>query len=315
LLADNHEGGIRATYWGAVYHWAQQARLAMLRILKKQDWFHEDGFPIAVERRDPQEPFGIHAHEFSEIVIVTGGEGLHVTGEDSWPLATGDVFVIGGSRPHDYLNMDHLRLINILFDQDALSLRLHDLPSLPGYHALFHLEPAWRKRHQFQSRLRVSEEELQTTNEIVDRLEGELIARENGFRFLATANFMQLVGHLSRCYGRSKNADSRSLLCIAETISHLETYYAKPIQLDELIQMSNMSRRSFLRAFESTMGCTPIAHLIRLRIDRASDLLRTTNRSITDFAFEVVFNDSNYFSRQFHKATGCTPRQYRQQIL
>ena len=82
----------------------QNAGETTMQILKNEDWFHEDGFPIAVERRDPQEAFGIHTHEFSEIVVVTGGEGLHVTGEDSWPLTTGDVFVIGGSRPHDYLN-------------------------------------------------------------------------------------------------------------------------------------------------------------------------------------------------------------------
>ena len=37
--------------------------------LKRKDWFHADGFPIAVERREPQEPFGLHSHEFTEIVM------------------------------------------------------------------------------------------------------------------------------------------------------------------------------------------------------------------------------------------------------
>tara|TARA_R110002049_G_scaffold27321_2_gene94207 strand:+ start:398464 stop:399330 length:867 start_codon:yes stop_codon:yes gene_type:complete len=284
-----------------------------VRILRKEDWFHEDGFPISVERRDPQEPFGIHAHEFSEIVIITGGEGLHVTGEDSWQLSTGDVFVIGGSRPHDYLNMDRLRLINVLFDQAELAMRLRDLPSLPGYHAMFHLEPAWRKRHQFNSRLRVSTEEMDEICDLIDKLESELCRRESGFQFVATAVFMQLVGHLSRCYGRTKNADSQSLLRIAETISHIETHFTEPVQLDDLVDISGMSRRSFLRAFESALGCTPIAHLIQLRINRASVLLTTTDRSITDIAYDVGFNDSNYFSRQFRKSLGVTPRDFRQQ--
>jgi hypothetical protein len=123
------------------------------RKLKTQDWFHPDGFPIALERRDPQEPFGLHMHEFAELVIITGGHGLHVTGRQSWPLSSGDVFVLSGSRPHDYRNMDHLCLINLLFQLDKLHLELHDLPTLAGYHALFSLEPAWRRRHQFKSRL------------------------------------------------------------------------------------------------------------------------------------------------------------------
>jgi transcriptional regulator GlxA family with amidase domain len=75
--------------------------------------------------------------------------------------------------------------------------------------------------------------------------------------------------------------------------------------------MSGMSRRNFLRAFESTMGCPPITYLIRLRIRRASELLQQHESSITEIAMAVGFNDSNYFSRQFRAVTGESPRNYR----
>jgi len=283
----------------------------MIRTLRKEDWFHSDGFPIAVERRDPQEPFGLHAHEFSELVIITGGRGLHVTGQDSWQLSTGDVFVIGGSRPHDYLNMEKLQLINVLFDQQDMAFELMDLVALPGYHALFHLEPAWRKRHDFKSRLRLSPKDLAIAVSLIDELHEELDKRTAGFGFLATATFMQLLGFLSRCYGRSKNTDSKALLRIAQTISHLESHFTEAVQLDELVEMSQMSKRSFLRAFEAARGCTPIAYVIQLRIARAARLLRQTEDSITDIAYRVGFNDSNYFTRQFRKHLGVTPRIYR----
>ena len=283
----------------------------MIRILKKNDWFGADGFPIAVERRDPQEPFGLHAHEFSEMVIVTGGSGLHVTGEDSWQLSAGDTFVIGGSRPHDYHNMEELRLINILFDHEDLSLELKDLPSLPGYHALFHLEPSWRKRHEFKSRLRLSQKDLGVAIALVERLDAELEKRSAGFGFLATAVFMQLIGHLSRCYDRSRNADSQALLRIAQTIAHLETRYSENVRLAELVTIADMSRRSFLRAFEAATGSTPIDYLIQLRLARAAALLRRTTQNITDIAFQVGFQDSNYFSRQFRQRHGMSPSAYR----
>lgn len=286
----------------------------MIRTLKKDDWFHADGFPIAVERRDPQEPFGLHDHEFSELVIISGGHGLHVTGEDTWQLSAGDVLVIGGSRPHDYLNMDQLRLINVLFDPKELALDLKDLSALPGYHALFHLEPAYRKRHDFQSRLRLSRTELEQAIGLVDKLDRELGARDVGFGFVATAVFMQLIGFLSRCYGRSSSGDSRALLRIAQTITHLESNYAEEISLDALVQMSEMSKRSFLRAFEAAMGCSPIAYVIQLRVSRAAKLLRQTEASVTEIAYEVGFRDSNYFARQFRKHFGVSPRQYRHKL-
>jgi AraC-like DNA-binding protein len=285
----------------------------MIRTLRKEDWFHSDGFPIVVAKRDPQEPFGLHAHEFSEIVIITGGTGLHVTGQESWPLAAGDVFVIGGSRPHDYRDIHGLRLINVLFDPTVLRMDLRDLPALAGYHALFTLEPAWRQRHRFKSRLHLAPKDLGIVVGIIDQLDEELQARDPGFAFLATSLYMQLIGYLARCYSRSRNPDSRALLRLAEAISYLETHSEDPIDLDELAGTAHMSKRSFIRAFRAAMGSTPIAYLIQLRINRAADLLRHADQNITDIAFRVGFSDSNYFTRQFSKVIGISPRTYRQQ--
>src|SRR4051794_38031447 len=169
----------------------------MIRTLRKEDWFHRDGFPLVVARRDPQEPFGLHSHEFSEIVVITRGTGVHVSGGESWPLSTGDVFVIGGDRPHDYRDIKDLRLINVLFDPADLRIDLRDLPSLAGYHALFTLEPAWRQRHRFKSRLHLAPKDLGVVIGIVDQLDEELQARKPGFGFVATALYMQLIGYLS----------------------------------------------------------------------------------------------------------------------
>lgn len=286
----------------------------MIPKLKKQDWFHDDGFPIVVERRDPQEPFGLHCHEFAEIVIITGGRGLHITGEDSYELAAGDTFVIGGDRPHDYLNMDQLRLVNILFDPIDFPMTVGDLQSLPGYHALFTLEPACRKQHKFTSRLQLNPAELAETLRQVDLLDEELTSRSPGFATVATAAMLNLATFLSRCYSRSGNPESKKLLRIAESISAIQRNFAEPISLDHLVETSGMSRRSFIRTFENAMGTSPIKYLINIRIQEACRLLRTTDRTITDIAYEVGFSDSNYFSRQFRSTLGVSPRQYRQQL-
>ncbi len=283
----------------------------MFRTLKTQEWFHKDGFPIAVERRDPQPQFGPHNHEFSEIVLITRGRGVHVAGQESWPLTAGDVFVIGGPVAHEYRNLENLCLVNILFQPRRLDMKLLDLSMLPGYHALFNLEPAWRRRHQFKSRLHISPQELAVTLGLVDQLDLELKTRLPGYGFMAMAVFMQMVGYLSRCYGRAKNPNSRALLRIAEAIAYLETHSHEPIQLMELARIANMSRRSFIRAFQAATGSSPIAYLINQRINRAATLLRQNGQSITDIAFAVGFSDSNYFTRQFRKVFGFPPNEYR----
>ncbi len=283
----------------------------MKRILKIDDWFHPDGFPISVERREPQELFEPHGHEFAELVIVTGGKCLHVTGHDSWELTAGDVFVIAGPREHEYRELVDLRLVNILYQPNQLKLGLLDLPSVAGYHALFTLEPARRTRQPTNGRLHLSGKEMAQVLELVDRLETELKAREPGFCFMATASFMQIIGLLSRCYGRSPSPDGRALLRIGEALSHLERNIHREIDLEELASIAQMSRRSFLRVFQSATGSSPLAWLIGQRINRACSLLRHSDRRVTEIAFDVGFNDSNYFTRQFRKVTGLSPRNYR----
>jgi AraC-like DNA-binding protein/mannose-6-phosphate isomerase-like protein (cupin superfamily) len=282
-----------------------------IRVLKKSDFFNPDGFPITIVRRDPQEPFGLHAHEFWEIVIITGGRGKHVTGVDAYDLAAGDAFVIGGSRPHDYQNLDGLRLINILFEVDKLPWTLGDIQAMSGYHALFTLEPALRQRHRFESRLRLNPMDLAHAIELVDRLEQELTQRTAGFRVMALTMMMQFVTFLARCYASDRDPRSQGLLEIADAIAHLEIHYADPITLAELVEISGMSRRNLLRTFEAAMGESPIQYLIQLRIRKACEQLRTSSASITDVAMNVGFDDSNYFSRKFRDVMGVSPRDYK----
>ena len=283
----------------------------MRRILKVNEWFHPDGFPISIERREPQEAFGPHAHEFAELVIVTGGKGLHVTERDTWNLTAGDVFVISGPCEHEYRNLMNLSLVNILYQPKQLGLRLMDLHSVPGYHALFTLGPGRRQQHSAKAPLHLSGRELASITAVVDRLEAELGKREPGFGFMAMAAFMQIIGELSRCYGRNRSPDGRALLRVGEALSHLERKIRGEVNLDELASIAHMSRRSFLRVFRSATGTSPLAWLIERRIQHACNLLRHTDLSVTEIAFEVGFNDSNYFTRQFRKVTGQAPREYR----
>ena len=285
----------------------------MFRTLKNTDWFPTDGFPISVEWRKPQEPFPRHRHEFSELVIITGGKGSHVVGRERWSLAAGDVFVVAGMEAHEYRDLENLTLVNILFQANRLKIDPADLAQLPGYQALFGMETRWRRRPHFEHRLHLAPRALGPLLALVDQLDEELRNRGPGFRFLGRTVFMQIIGYLCRCYGSSSGADSRSPHRIAEVISFLESNTSRPVNLEQMAKLARMSKRNFIRAFRDATGVTPIAYSIQLRINRAAALLRSDSASITDVAFNVGFTDSNYFTRQFRKLVGASPRRYREQ--
>ncbi len=286
-----------------------------IETLKTSDWFHEDGFPIAVEVRSLHPSFGLHNHEFSEIVLITGGSGKHVTGKQSWTIRAGDAFVISGKQTHAYEDLDDLSLVNILYQPEQLSWEGQGLAELPGYHALFTLEPTWRVEHEFRSRLQLSPHDLANVMRLLNKLEEELKERSPGYRCIATTLFMQIACTLSRCYGNYSSTNTKRLLHLAEAISHLERCYDEPVSLEELAKIAKMPTRSFQRAFRKSLGVPPITYLIRVRISHAAELLRNKELSITDVAFELNYEDSSYFTRQFQTIMGMTPKEYRRQFF
>lgn len=269
------------------------------------------GQPIVVYRMQRQADMQFHSHEFTEIVVVTGGHGIHKTDSHQWPVSSGDVFVINRTVSHAYENTMDLEIINVLFDRHRVPLPSRELSALPGYVGLFSLEPAWRTRHQFKSRLRVDVRSLIRAEELIDTLEDELRNKAPGFLVASTAILTQLITHLSRCYSDMTNSASIALLKIGTAISYIESNYEKPACLKDLASIAGMSQRNFQRAFREARGTSPIDYLLKKRIARAAELLRSGNFTATEAAYEVGFNDSNYFCRQFTKIVGTAPGKYR----
>lgn len=274
-----------------------------------------EGLPLSVMHMPHHGDTTVHQHDFSELVLVLRGSGVHISPAGDYPIRAGDVFVLHGDQAHGYRNTAGLELVNILFRLDELAIPLLDMVSMPGYHALFTLEPLFRQRDSFESRLRLTPEQLQNIRDLVPRLVREFTTQAAGWKFATVAYFMLIVADLCRYYSHVEDPAAQPLLRLGRVIGHLQHHYADRLTLDDLARIGCMSRRSLTREFTRAMGCSPIDYLIRLRINRAMELLRDSNVSITDVAFRVGFQDSNYFTRQFRAIAGCRPRDLRKMYV
>lgn len=68
-----------------------------------------------------------------------------------------------------------------------------------------------------------------------------------------------------------------------------------------------MSKFHFLRSFAVTYQVTPLAYLAERRIERAQDLLRTTNLTVTEICHAVGYTSLGTFSRRFSAIVGESP--------
>jgi AraC-like DNA-binding protein len=279
--------------------------------IKSNDVFADRTFPLACYRHDRHMNSQLHRHEFHELVVIIAGRGRHVTDREEYVIEAGDVFLIRGEMAHGYADARDMTLVNILFDPRRLKLPLSDLRDLPGYHVLFRVEPHLRSQERFRGRLRLSVQELAEAGAMIAQLQDELNRNSPGYRFMACTHLMRLIGFLSRCYSQTEHPEVRPLMQFGEVLSHVERRFAERLTVRQLAHLAHMSESSLTRMFRRVTGRSPLDHVIRVRIARSQELLLRGDMRITETAFQCGFNDSNYFSRQFKKVTGMTPRAFR----
>jgi AraC-like DNA-binding protein len=92
----------------------------------------------------------------------------------------------------------------------------------------------------------------------------------------------------------------------------LDGHYRMPLTIKRLSQEAALSPYHFIRLFRQAYQQTPHQYLIQRRLERAKELLQSSDLSITDICAEVGFESLGSFSALFRKATGLPPSVYRE---
>ncbi|WP_433203890.1 helix-turn-helix transcriptional regulator [Dactylosporangium sp. CS-047395] len=92
---------------------------------------------------------------------------------------------------------------------------------------------------------------------------------------------------------------------------HLDRHYPEPLDLDGVAAVAGVSKYHFIRCFEGAYGETPMRYLTRRRIERAQDLLRSANLTVTEVCMAVGFTSLGSFSAKFTRLVGESPAVYR----
>lgn len=88
---------------------------------------------------------------------------------------------------------------------------------------------------------------------------------------------------------------------------HADRHFAEPLDLAQLAAVARLSRFHFQRLFTATYGLSPAAYLSQRRVERAQDLLRATNLTVTEVCHAVGFTSLGSFSSRFREIVGETP--------
>ena len=99
---------------------------------------------------------------------------------------------------------------------------------------------------------------------------------------------------------------------IMKVVAHIQERQAVNVVISELAEAAGYSAEHFSRVFRNVMGQSPEDYLIQHRIEHAKQLLRESPLTIQQIASKVGYNQSSFFSTQFSRRVGMSPRAYRQ---
>ncbi len=131
----------------------------------------------------------------------------------------------------------------------------------------------------------------------VDKSQERRVLTDNTEQF--TASLLYELNSLSISYNLQRG------------IKYINDNYMNKMSLETVARKAGMSKYHFSREFKKSVGYNYIDYLNKIRIERAKDLLKDPNLSITEVAFSVGYSDLSNFERTFKKRSGCNPLQYK----
>ena len=110
-----------------------------------------------------------------------------------------------------------------------------------------------------------------------------------------------------------KQADVTTLRMLRRARDQIDRDYAEQIGIPALAARAGFSREHFIRAFRAAYGETPGRYRTRRRVERACELLRSANLTVTEICYLVGFTSLGTFSARFTELVGLSPTGYRRE--
>ena len=254
----------------------------------------------------------MHRHMCLEINYCLQGTGWYEIGDQTYPIETGDLFVINDLEYHRAINESgDMQLLVMVFNADFV---LSDSEDYALIRAFYEWKAGFKRRIAADSRI------VPEVADLMLELDQEWQQKEVGYRMVVKALLLKLLAILYRSFERTEGF-AESVRCfqngyvrLAPAIAMIDNGFRDNLTLEQLAESVHMNRNYFSTVFPQVMGCTVSEYIIRWRLRNAVQLLAGTENSVVSIALDSGFQNVSYFSRTFRKQFGVSPGRYREQL-
>ncbi|HSQ41491.1 MAG TPA: AraC family transcriptional regulator [Fibrobacteraceae bacterium] len=250
--------------------------------------------------------FERHWHDHLQFILFEKGESILHGHQGAVLLKAGELAVINSGEMH---SMDEVFYRN----HAPLPLDFVILKISPRFLLGPFLEPMLDLHHVFVNKVAADPFPARCIYQILD----EFNRKETGWELSVRSCVLALMAHLMRHHVDQVLSDEASgkqqmrWRCMGSVLEYVEEHFAEELPLSRLAEIACLSPAHFCRNFKKLTGFTTRDYLMNLRVRKAKEQLRETDRPVAEIGGSVGFPDSNYFSRVFRKSVGCSPKEFR----
>lgn len=276
--------------------------------------FHENNgyspsFPINAKIFNDVTSFP-HWHPEMELLLVYEGSIVMGKNSEHRVLKKGDIAFCSGGDIHYYESKDnHSKALVIVFRPELISNVVN--LSKDEQVTITFLDSAAVQA------IKLEESTLNEMRVCLDSIYREISGHKQDYEIFVRADLIKLFGLFSRHIPKSAfkldgdMASPTSVKLIQRAMKYIEGHYSRDISLDDISNHLNISPCYFSRVFSNVTGITYKNYLNKTRIEKAHNLIETTNMPIIDIAYECGYNSLRTFNRIFKEFKGYTPSSLR----
>lgn len=247
-------------------------------------------------------------HPEIEIGFIAEGVGKYVIGDNSYDFKPGDVFFIRANESHCIPSIDSDEVLafvirinwyymwNICADYiDAAKIHTMITSGIPINNYFPQKSGIGDKVEEIRKLFRNENDSMRF--EIKRRILNLLIIiADSVAEPVVTESNQNPPAHISE---------------IQSAVNYINDNISKAITLDDIAHAASMSRSYVSSHFKLVTGVSPYEYLLTARVEKAIELLKKTELSVTEIAQKCGFGSLSSFNKTFRKSIGVTPREYR----
>ncbi len=255
----------------------------------------------------------MHIHHELEMSCVLSGNGSYHVENRDYDMQPGDVFLLPNTDYHALSVPADGHMENLVLQFDS-SFIWNALANDFDYNFLLVF---FERGENFSHRLDRDNPATARVAKLIQDMWQEMQERQLYYELVVKIKLQMIFTEIMRYFDYVDREKARtpfpkqSIEQINKVLQYIDEHLGEDIKLSQLAEVAQISPGYLSELFKRFNGLPPVAYIVNKRVRTAIELIRTTDRSLTDIAMDCGFNNNANFYKAFKKVTGRTPLAYR----